>query len=74
VYELRRLLPQHTEQIVRLKDFDNPRRKAKQFDIVPFLIVQASVAALLLVLYVVVSFEVAVIAALSLIFVQVAQP
>jgi len=65
---------QTISEIMRISDFDNPRRKARQFDIVAFLIVQASVAALLLVLYVVVSFEVAVIAALSLIFVQVAQP
>ena len=58
---------------MRLKHYDNPGRVARALDWVAFTTVQGLVALLLFGLYAVASFEVAVIAALSIIVVQVAE-
>lgn len=53
-----------------LKDFDDPRKQARRLDLTAFLTVQLLIIGGLLIVYATVSFEVAVLVALSVIILQ----
>ena len=56
------------------EEYDNPSRVLDRLDLLAFVTVQAALATLLFALYYFISFEVAVIAALSILIMSSAQP
>jgi hypothetical protein len=59
---------------MKIKEFDNPGKLMGRLDMVAFATVHMLLAAILLGLYYLISFEVAVIIGLSILIIQTAQP